>query len=89
MRYDGQNGVWYTADFSGDGDVSAAAVAVDFVEPTTVPSTSSAGCEATDFQGVNVTGKVVKGQPGHRAGAAADASRLRKDHTISSGHETG
>ena len=34
-RYDGENGVWYTADFSGDGDVTAEAVVVDFTEPTT------------------------------------------------------
>jgi hypothetical protein len=49
QRYDGQNGVWYTADFSGDGDVTAPAVAVDFVEPTPVPSTSNSGCEPEDF----------------------------------------
>ncbi len=35
QRYDGQDGVWYTADFSGDGDATAEAVAVDFSEPTT------------------------------------------------------
>ena len=34
-RYDGQTGVWYTADFSGDGDVTAPITAVDFKEPTT------------------------------------------------------
>ena len=34
QRYDGEDGVWYTADFSGDGDATAEAVAVDFAEPT-------------------------------------------------------
>jgi Zn-dependent M28 family amino/carboxypeptidase len=50
-RYDGQTGVWYTADFSGDGDVTAAITAVDFKEPTTTASNSNAGCEAADFAG--------------------------------------
>lgn len=49
QRYDGVNGVWYTADFSGDGDVTAAAVVVDFTEPTTQASASDSGCEATDL----------------------------------------
>jgi Zn-dependent M28 family amino/carboxypeptidase len=63
-RYDGQNGVWYTADFSGDGDVTAAAVVVDFTEPTTQPSASSSGCEESDYTGLDVTGKVVLLQRG-------------------------
>ena len=63
QRYDGENGVWYTADFSGDGDVTAEAVAVDFVEPTAVASTSNSGCEAEDF-GPEVAGKVVLLQRG-------------------------
>ena len=50
-RYDGQTGVWYTADFSGDGDVTAPITAVDFKEPTTTASNSSAGCETADFNG--------------------------------------
>ena len=50
-RYDGQTGVWYTADFSGDGDSTAAVTVVDFAEPTTTASNSSAGCETTDFDG--------------------------------------
>jgi hypothetical protein len=29
QRYDGQNGVWYTADFSGDGDRTAPITVVD------------------------------------------------------------
>jgi hypothetical protein len=63
-RYDGQNGVWYTADFSGDGDVTAEAVVVDFTEPTTAASASSSGCEAADFAGLDVTGKIVLLQRG-------------------------
>jgi Zn-dependent M28 family amino/carboxypeptidase len=63
VRYDGENGVWYTADFSGDGDATAAAVAVDFVEPTATPSTSTSGCEATDF-GPDVVGKIALLQRG-------------------------
>ncbi len=63
-RYDGEEGVWYTADFSGDGDVTAEAVAVGFVEPTTQASLSSAGCEASDYDGIDVTGIVVLLQRG-------------------------
>jgi Zn-dependent M28 family amino/carboxypeptidase len=62
-RYDGQNGVWYTADFSGDGDVTAEAVVVDFTEPTSEASASSSGCEPEDF-GDDVTGKIVLLQRG-------------------------
>ena len=62
-RYDGQDGVWYTADFSGDGDATADAVAVDFAEPTTTASTSSSGCEPEDF-GPEVAGKVALLQRG-------------------------
>ena len=58
-----RTGVWYTADFSGDGDVTAAAVVVDFTEPTTVASASSSGCEASDF-GPTVVGRVVLLQRG-------------------------
>ena len=53
-RYDGESGVWYTADFSGDGDVTKAMTVVDFKEPTTTASNSNAGCEATDFAGFPV-----------------------------------
>jgi Zn-dependent M28 family amino/carboxypeptidase len=63
VRYDGQNGVWYTASFSGDGDVTAQAVVVDFTEPTTQASASSSGCEAADF-GAEVVGRVVLLQRG-------------------------
>jgi Zn-dependent M28 family amino/carboxypeptidase len=62
-RYDGQDGVWYTASFSGSGDVTAAAVVVDFTEPTTQASASTSGCEASDF-GPGVVGKVVLLQRG-------------------------
>jgi Zn-dependent M28 family amino/carboxypeptidase len=62
-RYDGESGVWYTADFSGDGDATAAAVAVDFAEPTTVASTSNSGCEPEDF-GPEFVGKVALLQRG-------------------------
>ena len=62
-RYDGEDGVWYTADFSGDGDVTRPAVAVDFTEPTTQASASSSGCEAADF-GPAVVGNVVLLQRG-------------------------
>jgi Zn-dependent M28 family amino/carboxypeptidase len=53
-RYDGQSGVWYTADFSGDGDVTAPITVVDFAPPTTTASNSTAGCEASDFNGFPV-----------------------------------
>ena len=62
-RYDGENGVWYTASFSGDGDATAHAVAVDFTEPTTTASASSSGCEAEDF-GPEVAGKIALLQRG-------------------------
>ena len=50
-RYDGDSGVWYTADFSGDGDSTAHMTVVDFKEPNATPSNSNAGCEAADFAG--------------------------------------
>jgi Zn-dependent M28 family amino/carboxypeptidase len=54
QRYDGQAGVFYTADFSGDGDVTAPITVVDFKEPNTTASNSNAGCEAADFAGFPV-----------------------------------
>jgi hypothetical protein len=63
-RYDGEQGVWYTADFSGDGDVTSQAVVVDFTEPTTQASASDSGCEASDYDGLDVTGKIVLLQRG-------------------------
>ena len=63
QRYDGEAGVWYTADFSGTGEATAAAVAVDFTPPTDQASASDSGCEAADF-GPEVVGKVVLLQRG-------------------------
>jgi Zn-dependent M28 family amino/carboxypeptidase len=63
VRSDGTTGVWSTASFSGNGDQTAAAQAVDFTEPTSTPSASSSGCEASDF-GAGVTGKIVLLQRG-------------------------
>jgi Zn-dependent M28 family amino/carboxypeptidase len=63
-RYTGETGVWYTADFSGDGDVTTEAVVVDFTEPTTQASASDSGCEASDYDGLDVTGKIVLLQRG-------------------------
>ena len=62
-RFDGENGVWFTADFSGDGDVTAPAVTVDFTEPTIQASASSSGCTLDDF-GPEVVGKVALLQRG-------------------------
>ena len=62
-RFDGDSGVWYTADFSGDGDVTESAVAVDFTEPTTEASASDSGCEPEDF-GPEVVGAIVLLQRG-------------------------
>jgi Zn-dependent M28 family amino/carboxypeptidase len=61
--YNGETGVWATADFSGSGDRTAPAQAVDFAEPTTSPSASTSGCEASDFAG-GVVGKIVLLQRG-------------------------
>ncbi len=64
-RYDGENGVWYTAEYSGDGDLASTAVAVvDFTEPTTQASASDSGCEAEDFAGGLVSGKIALLQRG-------------------------
>jgi len=62
-RYDGENGVWHVADFSGDGDVDARAVVIDFTEPTTEASASDSGCEPEDF-GPATDGAVVLLQRG-------------------------
>ena len=51
QRYDGDSGVWYTADFSGDGDRTAPITVVDFKEPNATASNSNAGCESADFAG--------------------------------------
>lgn len=58
-----EDGVYATADFSGSGDATAEAVAVDFTEPTSSPSASSSGCEASDFTSA-VVGKIALLQRG-------------------------
>ena len=63
QRSDGETGVWTTADFSGDGDVTQPAVVVDFTPPTTQASASDSGCEPEDF-GPAVVGKIVLLQRG-------------------------
>ena len=63
-RYDGEDGVWYVADFSADGNgTPAPAIVIDFVEPTATPSTSNSGCEAADFP-AETAGKIVLLQRG-------------------------
>jgi Zn-dependent M28 family amino/carboxypeptidase len=62
-RYDGETGVWYPADFSGDGDVDERAVVIDFTEPTAQASASDSGCEPEDF-GPDTAGAVVLLQRG-------------------------
>ncbi|MGY1807950.1 M20/M25/M40 family metallo-hydrolase [Blastococcus sp. SYSU D00669] len=42
---------FFTAEYSGSGDVTAPVVPVDLVEPTATASTSTSGCEAADFTG--------------------------------------
>ena len=60
-----EDGVWYRADFSGDGNVTAEAIVIDFAEPTATASTSSSGCEPEDFEGdSDPTGKIVLLQRG-------------------------
>ena len=70
-------------EFSGNGSVTNAPIAViDFTEPTTTASASSAGCEASDFPAGGLAGKVaviqrgtcdfgLKAQNAEDAGAAA------------------
>ncbi len=64
-RYDGENGVWFVADFSADGDgTSHPAIVIDFAEPNATPSNSSSGCETADFDPVATAGKIVLLQRG-------------------------
>lgn len=70
-------------EFSGNGAVTDAPIAViDFAEPTSTASTSSSGCEASDFPAGGLAGKVaviqrgtcdfgLKAQNAEDAGAAA------------------
>ena len=70
-------------EFSGNGSVTDRAIAViDFAEPTATASTSSSGCEATDFPAGGLAGKVaviqrgtcdfgLKAENAQKAGASA------------------
>ena len=53
-----------TTEFSGSGEVSAELVAVDLTLPPTPAPSSTSGCEATDFDGLDITGKVALIQRG-------------------------
>ncbi|MCB0864752.1 MAG: M20/M25/M40 family metallo-hydrolase [Solirubrobacterales bacterium] len=53
-----------TMEFSGSGDVTAELVAVDLTLPPSPEPSSSSGCEASDFTGLNLTGKVALMQRG-------------------------
>ena len=53
-----------TMDFSGSGDVTAELIAVDLTIPPAPEPGSSSGCEATDFDGLPVSGNVVLLQRG-------------------------
>jgi Zn-dependent M28 family amino/carboxypeptidase len=53
-----------TTEFSGSGDVTAELVAVDLVLPPTEEPSSTSGCEPTDFDGLDITGKVALIQRG-------------------------
>ncbi len=53
-----------TMEFSGSGDVTAELVAVDLTLPPAAVPSSSSGCEAADFTGLDLTGKVALMQRG-------------------------
>lgn len=53
-----------TMAFSGSGEVTAELVAVDLTLPPSAEPSSTSGCEATDFTGLDVTGKVALLQRG-------------------------
>ncbi len=53
-----------TMEFSGTGDVTGELVAVDLTIPPAAAPSSTSGCEATDFTGLNLTGKVALMQRG-------------------------
>jgi Zn-dependent M28 family amino/carboxypeptidase len=71
---------FFTAEYSGSGDVTRTIQAVDVVEPTDVASLSTSGCEAedfTDFTAGNIAlvqrgtcDFVVKAENAEQAGAA-------------------
>ena len=54
-----------TMEFSGPGDVTAELVAIDLViPPGAEDNTSNSGCEATDFTGTGISGKIALMQRG-------------------------
>lgn len=53
-----------TMDYAGSGDVTAGLVAVDLTLPPSPVPTSTSGCEAADFTGLDVAGKVALMQRG-------------------------
>lgn len=53
-----------TMEFSGSGDVTGELVAVDLTLPPAAEPSSSSGCEASDFTGLDLTGKVALMQRG-------------------------
>ena len=53
-----------TMEFSGSGDVTAELVAVDLTLPPAAEPSSTSGCEAADFTGLDLTGKVALMQRG-------------------------
>lgn len=53
-----------TMAYSGSGDVTAELVAVDLTLPPTAEPSSTSGCEASDFTGLNITGKIALIQRG-------------------------
>ncbi len=53
-----------TMEYSGAGDVNAELVAVDLTLPPSPDPGSTSGCEATDFDAVDVTGKIALMQRG-------------------------
>ncbi|HEY8466839.1 MAG TPA: M28 family metallopeptidase [Solirubrobacterales bacterium] len=66
------------AEYSGSGDVTAELVAVDLVLPPDDEPSSTSGCEAEDYEGLDVEGKIALVQRGtctfgEKADIAADA----------------
>jgi Zn-dependent M28 family amino/carboxypeptidase len=60
-----ENTNFATMEFSASGSVAnAPLVSIDFAEPTSTASTSSAGCEAGDFPAGGIAGKVALIQRG-------------------------
>jgi len=53
-----------TMEYSGSGDVTGELVAVDLTLPPAAEPSSSSGCEASDFTGLDLTGKIALMQRG-------------------------